>query len=123
MSAPQNEPPADFDEEFADAIADWRTQHKLAEDDAVLLLIELFRIHQNHWDELRRLEMPAFNQLKSDIALLTQTLKTSQERAALLMDLLNDRAPTIRPATVTRATALSIGFLCLAAGYFIGRAL
>ena len=48
-----NEPP-NFDEEFDEAVAEWRDKHRLREDDAVMLLVELFRIHQRHWDEIRR---------------------------------------------------------------------
>ena len=69
MSAPNKEKPPDFDEEFTQAVAHWREQHKLREDDATLLLIELFRIHQKHWDALRSREMPSFNQFRSDIGL------------------------------------------------------
>jgi hypothetical protein len=57
MSKPSTQPP-DFDEEFTKAVAEWRDKHRLREDDAVILLVELFRIHQRHWDELRRREMP-----------------------------------------------------------------
>jgi len=34
----------DFDEEFNVAVAEWRDKHRLREDDAVMLLVELFRI-------------------------------------------------------------------------------
>ena len=68
MSAPKVKPP-DFDEEFTQAVAKWREDHKIREDDATMLFIELFRIHQNHWDALRSREMPSFNQFRSDIAL------------------------------------------------------
>ena len=30
--------------------------------------MELFRIHQRHWDELRRREIPSFEQFRTDIA-------------------------------------------------------
>jgi hypothetical protein len=60
-----------FDDEFEEAVAEWRSRHRLAEDDAVLLLIELFRLHQRHWDEIRRRELPSFEQFRSDIAKLS----------------------------------------------------
>ena len=62
MSKPTTQPP-DFDEEFTKAVAEWRDKHRLREDDAVTLLVELFRIHQQHWDELRRREIPAFSRI------------------------------------------------------------
>src|ERR1022692_1874677 len=37
-------------EEFTQAVEKFREQHKLPADDAVLLLVELFRIHQHHLD-------------------------------------------------------------------------
>src|SRR5437773_4962994 len=66
---PNNEQP-NFDEEFDEAVAEWRDKHRLREDDAVMLLVELFRIHQRHWDEIRRREMPSFEQFRADIAKL-----------------------------------------------------
>ena len=61
-----------FDDEFEEAVAHWRSRHRLAEDDAVLLLVELFRLHQRHWDEIRRRELPSFEQFQSDIAKFTR---------------------------------------------------
>ena len=52
MSASEKPTPPDFDEEFTQAVSQWREQHKIKTDDAVLLLLDLFRIHQNHWDEI-----------------------------------------------------------------------
>ena len=66
-----------FEDEFEQAVADWRSRYRLAEDDAVLLLVELFRLHQRHWDEIRRRELPSFEQFRSDIAKLTPTSRTA----------------------------------------------
>ena len=62
-----------FEDEFERAVADWRDRHRLREDDAVLLLVDLFRIHQRHWDDLRRREFPSFEQFRGDIAKLTES--------------------------------------------------
>ena len=70
----------DFDEEFAKAVAEWRDKHRLREDDAVILLVELFRVHQQHWDELRRREIPSFEQFRSDI------VKLQSSKASLMPD-------------------------------------
>ena len=40
----QSQTPPDYDEEFTQAVDKFREQHKLPADDAVLLLVELFRI-------------------------------------------------------------------------------
>jgi hypothetical protein len=120
MSAPKDKPP-DFDEEFTQAVAKWRDDHKLREDDATLLFIELFRIHQNHWDAIRSREMPSFNQFRSDIALLTQAAKTFQQKTTALIKLLKNQPPSQGMVTVTRAAAMFAALACLLAGYLIGR--
>src|SRR4051812_48383440 len=74
----------DIDEELEEAVAQWRERHQLREDDAVLLLVELFRIHQKHWDELRRHEMPSFEQVRGDIVRLAQTIRNFQCEAVAL---------------------------------------
>lgn len=119
MSKPNKEKPPDFDEEFTQAVANWREQHKLREDDATLLLIELFRIHQKHWDALRSREMPSFNQFRSDIGLLTQTTKTFQQDTATLIELLKNQPQTHNAMKVTRTAAFFAALACLLAGYLI----
>ena|ERR1700677_1664512 len=121
MNASNKEKPPDFDEEFTQAIAKWREDHKVREDDATLLFVELFRIHQNHWDALRRREMPSFNQFRLDIALLTQATKTFQQDAATLIGLLKNQPPTHGVVKVTRAAATFAALACLLVGYLIGR--
>ena len=118
MSASKVKPP-DFDEEFTQAVAKWRDDHKIREDDATMLFIELFRIHQNHWDALRSREMPSFNQFRSDIALLTQTTKTFQQDTATLIELLKNQPPTRNAVKVTRTAACFAALSCLFAGYLI----
>jgi hypothetical protein len=118
MSASKVKPP-DFDEEFIQAVAKWRDDHKIREDDATMLFIELFRIHQNHWDALRSREMPSFNQFRSDIALLTQATKTFQQDTATLIELLKSQSLTRNVAKVTRAAAFFAALACLMAGYLI----
>jgi hypothetical protein len=119
MSKPNKEKPPDFDEEFTQAVANWREQHKPREDDATLLLIELFRIHQKHWDALRSREMPSFNQFRSDIGLLTQTTKTFQQDTATLIELLKNQPQTHNAVKVTRIAACFAALACLLAGYLI----
>jgi hypothetical protein len=120
MSAKERSP--DFDEEFTQAVAQWREQHKLREDDVILLLIELFRIHQKHWDAIRSREMPSFNQFRSDIGLLTQVTKTFQQDSGTLIGLLKNQPTAQNIVKVTRAAAIFAALACLLAGYLIGRA-
>ena len=85
--------PDDFDEEFTKAVAEWRDKHRLREDDAVTLLIELFRIHQQHWDALRRREIPAFSEFRADIGKLVDTAKNFQIQSSALLEAIH-RHPT-----------------------------
>jgi hypothetical protein len=114
-----SERPRDFEEEFEQAIAAWREQHDLRENDAVLLLIELFRIHQRHWDELRRREMPSFEQVRADVAKLIEAARTFQQHATTLTELLRVLPQTPK---VTRAAAILATLAGLLAGYLIGTA-
>lgn len=117
---PNTEHP-DFDEEFAKAVAEWRDKHRLREDDAVILLVELFRIHQQHWDELRRHELPSFEQFRAHIAKLVGTAQTFQQQTAALLEALRSQSPASRVVRITRAAAIFAALAALLAGYLIGR--
>ena len=117
---PNTEQP-DFDEDFEQAVARWRERHKLREDDAVLLLVELFRIHQRHWDELRRREIPSFEQFRADIAKLAETTRTFQGQSAALLETLRTQATARGVPRITRAAAFFATIAGLLAGYLIGR--
>ncbi|HXR03403.1 MAG TPA: hypothetical protein VN836_01700 [Verrucomicrobiae bacterium] len=121
MSKPSTHPP-DFDEEFTKAVAEWRDEHRLREDDAVILLVELFRIHQRHWDELRRREIPSFEQFRADITKLVGAAQTFQQQSSALLQLLRSQPPAHRAARITRAAAIFAALAALLAGYLIGRA-
>ncbi|MGA2279107.1 MAG: hypothetical protein ABSG80_02245 [Verrucomicrobiota bacterium] len=81
MSAPEQTTPPDFDEDFLQAIAKWKEQFKIKDDDPILLLLDLFRIHQNHWDEIRHRQMPSLDEFEKDITALTEATKILKERA------------------------------------------
>jgi hypothetical protein len=118
---PSTERP-DFDEEFSEAITEWRAKHRLQEDDAVMLLVELFRIHQRHWDEVRRREIPSFEQFRADIGKLADTARTFQGLATALLELLRGRLLDHRAARVTRGAAACATVAGFLAGYLIGKA-
>lgn len=118
---PSNEQP-NFDEEFDEAVAEWRDKHRLREDDAVMLLVELFRIHQRHWDEVRRRELPSFDQFRSDITRLVEATRTFQGQSVALLEIMRNQTPVHRAARITRAAAVFATIAGLLAGYLIGRA-
>ena len=103
-------------------MAEWRDKHRLREDDAVMFLVELFRIHQRHWDEIRRREIPSFEQFRADIAKLVEAARTFQGQSAALLEVLRSQPPAHRAARITRAAAIFAALAGLLAGYLIGRA-
>jgi hypothetical protein len=120
MSKPTPQPP-DFDEEFTKAVAEWRDKHRLREDDAVTLLVELFRIHQQHWDQIRRREIPAFGEFRADIGKLADAARTFQVQSAALLEAIRDHPAGVRSVRITRAAAFFAALACLLGGYLIGR--
>lgn len=118
---PDQEPPS-CDEVLAAAVAEWRNRHRLREDDAVLLLIGLFRIHQQHWDELRRRDMPSFEPLQTDIRKLLESNRTCQQQITTLTEQLRTLPPAPKTTTVTRTAAWLAALAGGLAGYLLGKA-
>ena len=119
MSA--NQTPPDFDEDFLLAIKNWREKYKIQEGDTTLLLLELFRVHQDHWDELRRRQMPSLDQFRQDIASTVEAAKSLKEQTARVLKALN-----VHPAatkTIPLTTAIFAALAAMLAGIFIGKAL
>ena len=121
MSAPKKEQ-TDYDEEFTKSVAEWRDKHRLREDDAVTLLVELFRIHQKHWDELRRREIPAFSEFRADIGKLADAARTFQVQSSSLLEAMRGQPMANRAVRITRPAAIFAALACLLGGYLIGRA-
>ena len=113
----------DFEDEFEQAVAEWRSRYRLAEDDAVLLLVELFRLHQRHWDEIRRRELPSFEQFRSDIAQLSEAAKTFQKDSAALLEALRSQPRRGPRPRVSLSVGTLATILALLAGFLIGKAL
>ncbi len=109
MNLPSQTAPPDFDEDFMQALTKWKEQHKIKDDDAILLLMDLFRIHQSHWDEIRHRQMPSLDEFSADIAALTEAAKILKERAE------KDIRAVELPTAVIAAFAASI------AGFLIGK--
>jgi hypothetical protein len=109
MSAPDQTTPPDFDEDFLQAIAKWKEQFKIKDDDPILLLLDLFRIHQNHWDEIRHRQMPSLDEFEKDIAVLVEATTILKERAEK------------ETRAVDLPTAIFSAFTAALAGFFIGK--
>jgi hypothetical protein len=109
MSASDKPAPPDFDEDYLQAIAKWRVTNKIKDDDTILLLLELFRIHQAHWDEIRHRQMPSLAEFKADISALTEATKILKERASK------------EARAVDLPTAICAAFAAALAGFLIGK--
>ena len=116
MNTPNPIPPPDFDEDFLQTLAKWKEQHKVREDDTILLLLDLFRIHQSHWDEIRHRQMPSLDDFEDDITALQESAKTLQVTA----DILQERA-TKELRVVELPTAMVAVFTAALAGFIIGK--
>ncbi len=112
-----------FDDEFEEAVAEWRSRHRLAEDDAVLLLVQLFRLHQRHWDAIRRRELPSFELFRSDIAKLSEAAKAFQRDSNALLEVLRSQPRRAASPRVLLSVATVAVILALFAGVLIGMAL
>ena len=116
-----NQPPPDFDEDFLLAIKNWKERHKIQEDDAILLVMELFRIHQDHWDELRRRQMPSLEQFRQDIAATVEAAKSLKEQTAKVTKTLNAHPAAVK--TIPLAAAIFAAMAAMLAGILIAKAL
>jgi hypothetical protein len=109
MNPPDRREPLDFDEDFLQALAKWKEQHKIKDDDTILLLMDLFRIHQSHWDEIRHRQMPSLAEFNEDIATLAEAAKILKERAKKDF------------SAVELPTAIICAFAATLAGFLIGK--
>lgn len=110
----------DYQKSLAEALSEWRKRHRLREDDAVLLLVELLMIHQKHWDQLRSSELPSFEQLRGNIDELTASARIFQQQASALIDRLQ-RQPITKKSEVSLCNALFATGLAALAGYLFAR--
>jgi SNF2 family DNA or RNA helicase len=110
MSATPNETKPDFDEEFLQTLGQWKEKNKIRDDDAVYLLVELFRIHQKHWDALRQRQMPSLDRFRTDITAVTESSKSFREKLEELIEELaaHPAAVQIKTLPLSEATRLLI---------------
>lgn len=125
MSAPAKETKPDFDEEFLQTLKEWREKHKIPDDDAVHLLVEMFRIHQKHWDAIRQRQMPSLDQFRSNVTAATEAAQAVREQVTALIETL-EKHPNATPVesipklqAINAAAAAVLGGLLI--GIFIGR--
>ena len=120
MSASPKEAKPNFDEEFLQTLNEWREKNKIRDDDAVYLLVELFRIHQKHWDELRRRQMPSLDQFRSDVTAVTESAKSFREKLEDLIEALASHPAAVPVKTIPLREAIYAAASALLGGLFIG---
>ena len=118
MSAKESQP--DFDEEFLQAIKQWRERYKVQDNDAIFLLMELFRIHQKHWDALRQRQMPSLDQFRADIAAVTESSKSFREKLDELIEALAAHPAAMPVKTLPLSEAIYAAAAALLGGLLIG---
>jgi len=118
MSAKETKP--DFDEEFLQTLSQWKEKNKIRDDDAVYLLVELFRIHQKHWEALRQRQMPSLDQFRTDIADVTDSSKSFRETLEELIEALAAHPAAVPIKTLPKSEAIYAAATALLGGLLIG---
>lgn len=108
-------------EDFDDAIEQWRQKHHLRDDEPLLLCLELFRIHQNHWDAIRRQELPAFSEFRDSLLQLHQQASTIQRHESDLLAELRRYPKPSRFVVPTLAGLLLTALFSALTGVLIGK--
>lgn len=99
--APKAPPAPKKPDEFALAIEKWRKQRGLREDEPLLLCLELFRIHQDQWDTIRRQELPSFSELRTALAQLDRQTQMVVRHVNVFLEELRRQPKPEEPALVT----------------------
>lgn len=113
--------PSPYEKDLARGIQEWRVRHRLAEDDVVFLLVELFGIHQRHWDALRRKDLPSLEQFRTDITKLVDACRSLRQETATVIGCLKS-VPANPGGRITRTAAWLAALAGALAGYLLGRA-
>lgn len=117
MPALQNK----LSEDFAKLVNEWRQKHQIREDEPLLLCLELFQLHQSHWDAIRRQELPSFSDFGESLKKLHQDAAAFQRQAGTLTEELRryKSASSLVAPSIT-GLILTAVFATLA-GLFIGK--
>lgn len=114
-------PASNSSEDLQKAIAQWRKRHHIREDEAILLCLELFQIHQQHWDELRRREFPSFAEFRDNLSQLRSTTILVRRDAAALLDELRRHEGGRKLTAPSVAGVIATGIFAVVAGILIGK--
>ncbi|MCI0539296.1 MAG: hypothetical protein L0Z50_29160 [Verrucomicrobiales bacterium] len=110
-----------FSDDFAKAIEGWRRKYHLREDEPLLLCLELFRIHQDHWDSIRRKELPSFSEFRDSLIALQQQSNAIQRHESDLLTELRRYPKPSRFIAPTLAGLLLTALFSAITGILIGK--
>jgi hypothetical protein len=116
-----SEPNEKLSADFVKFIEDWRKKHQLREDDPLLLCLELFRIHQDHWDDLRRQDLPSFSEFRDSLLKFQQEAAAVKRDATALMEELRKQPKASRFITPTLGGLLLTALFSVVSGILIGK--
>src|SRR5436190_16041468 len=104
----------DFQQEFEEAIESWRQRHRIHDNDVILLCLELFPIHQEHWDAIRRRDFPPFQEFRDTVLKLGETAAHIQRLTSPLLAELRryrDGRQFIPPTVATIMLVVVLAFI------------
>lgn len=108
----------EFSTDFANLVEDWRRKHHLREDEPLLVCLDLFRLHQEHWDSIRRKELPSFSDLRDSLLQIQEQATILQRLSAVLLEELRQHPrpkrfvePTVAGLILTAAFSVLTGIL------------
>jgi hypothetical protein len=113
----ENRPPDDF----AVVIERWRRQRGLREDEPLLLCLDLFRIHQDHWDAIRRQELPSFTEFRDSLAQLDRQTQAVVRLVNTLIEELRRHPKSARFIEPSLGGLVLTALFATAVGIFMGK--
>ena len=112
----------DYDGAFQRVIEQWRSRHRVKEDDTVMLMLELFRVHQDHWDGIRQRDTVGLLEFRKMIEKQNESMKTFQSNVDTVTHFLRQREDTRKRVAVAEGIAVTtVILLILGAGILLGK--
>jgi len=114
--------PRDFDAEFEAAIESWRKRFAIRESDPIMLLLELFRIHQDHWDGIRQRDTVGLLQFRQMVEKQNESVRLFKSKVDDVISGLRHRDDTSKACAVRDAiSSFLFVVLTFAVGILIGK--
>ena len=116
--------PGDYETEFEEAIEQWRGRYNVQEDDAIMLLLQLFRIHQDHWDGIRQRDTMGTLKFREMVSDQAENMRRFQESVKTVTYHLREREEKTKCQAVIDGIGTATGlFFLIVLGILVGIAL